>query len=35
MEEAQAFLQQKVGAYVRDANVLVKLLSFKITVLGE
>jgi polysaccharide export outer membrane protein len=35
MEEAQAFLQQKVAAYVRDANVLVKLLSFKITVLGE
>ncbi len=35
MEETQAFLQQKVGAYVRDANVLVKLLSFKITVLGE
>ncbi|TVT37977.1 polysaccharide export protein [Hymenobacter setariae] len=35
MEEAQAFLQQKVTAYVRDANVLVKLLSFKITVLGE
>ncbi|RZL14007.1 MAG: polysaccharide export protein [Hymenobacter sp.] len=35
MEEAQSFLQQKVGAYVRDANVLVKLLSFKITVLGE
>jgi polysaccharide export outer membrane protein len=35
MEETQAFLQQKVTAYVRDANVLVKLLSFKITVLGE
>jgi polysaccharide export outer membrane protein len=35
MEDAQAFLQQKVTAYVRDANVLVKLLSFKITVLGE
>ena len=35
MEEAQALLQQKVAAYVRDANVLVKLLSFKITVLGE
>ena len=35
MEEAQSLLQQKVAAYVRDANVLVKLLSFKITVLGE
>ncbi|WP_235998345.1 polysaccharide biosynthesis/export family protein [Hymenobacter sp. BT559] len=35
MEEVHAFLQQKVTAYVRDANVLVKLLSFKITVLGE
>lgn len=35
LEQAQALVQQKVGAYVRDANVLVKLLSFKITVLGE
>jgi polysaccharide export outer membrane protein len=35
MDKVQALLQQKVGAYVRDANVLVKLLSFKITVLGE
>ena len=35
VEQAQALMQQKVGAYVRDANVLVKLLSFKITVLGE
>ncbi|SHJ58868.1 polysaccharide export outer membrane protein [Hymenobacter daecheongensis DSM 21074] len=35
LEEAQAQLQQQVGKFVRDANVLVKLLSFKITVLGE
>ncbi|WP_240047254.1 polysaccharide biosynthesis/export family protein [Hymenobacter nivis] len=35
LTQAQALLEQKVGAYVRDANVLVKLLSFKITVLGE
>lgn len=35
MDQAQLLLQQKVTAYVRDANVLVKLLSFKITVLGE
>ena len=35
MDQAQALLQQKVTAYVRDANVLIKLLSFKITVLGE
>ena len=35
LTQAQALLEQKVGVYVRDANVLVKLLSFKITVLGE
>ncbi|MGI4734732.1 MAG: polysaccharide biosynthesis/export family protein [Janthinobacterium lividum] len=35
MDQAQLLLQQKVTSYVRDANVLVKLLSFKITVLGE
>jgi polysaccharide export outer membrane protein len=35
MDQAHVMLQQKVGAYVRDANVLVKLLSFKVTVLGE
>ena len=35
MDQTQSLLQQKVAAYVRDANVLVKLLSFKITVLGE
>jgi len=35
LDGAEALVQQKVGAYVRDANVLVKLLSFKITVLGE
>lgn len=35
VEQAQTLVRQKVGAYVRDANVLVKLLSFKVTVLGE
>lgn len=35
LDQAQVLLQQKVSAYVRDANVLVKLLSFKVTVLGE
>jgi polysaccharide export outer membrane protein len=35
IDEAQALVQQQVSRYVRDANVLVKLLSFKITVLGE
>ncbi|WP_426491047.1 polysaccharide biosynthesis/export family protein [Hymenobacter sp. 102] len=35
VEETQAAVKQKVSAFVRDANVLVKLLSFKITVLGE
>ncbi|UYZ60793.1 polysaccharide biosynthesis/export family protein [Hymenobacter latericus] len=35
IEETQAQIQRGVANYVRDANVLVKLLSFKITVLGE
>ncbi|SNC66424.1 polysaccharide export outer membrane protein [Hymenobacter gelipurpurascens] len=35
VDEAQSVVQQGVAKYVRDANVLVKLLSFKITVLGE
>lgn len=35
IEQAQAQVQQRVVQYVRDANVLVKLLSFKVTVLGE
>ncbi|MCB2378944.1 polysaccharide biosynthesis/export family protein [Hymenobacter sp. BT635] len=35
LDEAQAVIQKEVGKFVRDANVLVKLLSFKITVLGE
>ena len=35
LEDTQKLVQQKVAAYVRDANVLVKLLSFKVTVLGE
>ncbi|KAA9339263.1 polysaccharide export protein [Hymenobacter busanensis] len=35
VDETQAIIQQQVNRFVRDANVLVKLLSFKITVLGE
>ncbi|WP_324674403.1 polysaccharide biosynthesis/export family protein [Hymenobacter sp. GOD-10R] len=35
IEQAQRVIQQQVTRYIRDANVLVKLLSFKITVLGE
>ncbi len=35
VEDAQTLVRDKVGEYVRNANVLVKLLSFKITVLGE
>ncbi|WP_246008975.1 polysaccharide biosynthesis/export family protein [Hymenobacter metallilatus] len=35
VEEAQVAVQQQVSKFVRDANVLVKLLSFKVTVLGE
>lgn len=35
VEEVQAAAQQQAVKLVRDANVLVKLLSFKITVLGE
>ncbi|UOQ50812.1 polysaccharide biosynthesis/export family protein [Hymenobacter cellulosivorans] len=35
IDGAQALVQKEVGKYVRDANVLVKLLSFKVTVLGE
>ncbi|MDO7852505.1 polysaccharide biosynthesis/export family protein [Hymenobacter convexus] len=31
----QALVQQRVGSFVRGANVVVKLLSFKLTVLGE
>ncbi|GAA4380755.1 polysaccharide biosynthesis/export family protein [Hymenobacter koreensis] len=34
-DQAQATIQQQVNRFVRDANVLVKLLSFKVTVLGE
>lgn len=35
VEKSQVTIQQQVNRYVRDANVLVKLLSFKITILGE
>lgn len=35
VEEAQTLVQQQVGTYISKANVLVKLLSFKVTVLGE
>ncbi|WP_400191517.1 polysaccharide biosynthesis/export family protein [Hymenobacter sp. B81] len=35
VDEAQKMVQQQVNRFVRDANVLVKLISFKITILGE
>lgn len=35
MDEAQVLVQKRVRSLVLDANVLLKLLSFKITVLGE
>lgn len=35
VEEVQVSVQQQINKFVRDANVLVKLLSFKVTVLGE
>lgn len=37
IEEAQAFVSQKIGAtgYLNDHNVQVRFLSFRITVLGE
>ncbi|MBF9236262.1 polysaccharide biosynthesis/export family protein [Hymenobacter sp. BT683] len=35
VEKVQELVQQRVGSYVRGANVMVRLLSFKITVLGE
>ena len=35
VEQVQALVQQRVGAFASGANVLVKLLSFKLTVLGE
>ncbi|HEX8425472.1 polysaccharide biosynthesis/export family protein [Hymenobacter sp.] len=35
LDEAQNAIQKAVALYVRDATVLVKLLSFKVTILGE
>lgn len=35
IDQAQTLVQQQINRYVRDANVLVKFLSFRITVLGE
>lgn len=35
LKEAQATIQRKADEYLKDATVKVKLLSFKITVLGE
>ena len=35
VDEVQALVQQRVGTFVKGANVAVKLLSFKVTVLGE
>lgn len=33
--EAQAFIQEKANLYLKDASVQVKILSFKVTILGE
>ena len=35
VEQVQALVQKRVSAFANGANVLVKLLSFKLTVLGE
>ena len=35
VEETQALVQKEVGRFMRDANVVVKLTSFKLTILGE
>ena len=33
--QAQAFVQEKASTYLKDASVQVKVLSFKVTLLGE
>ncbi|MCX6240027.1 MAG: polysaccharide biosynthesis/export family protein [Bacteroidia bacterium] len=33
--ETQAFIQQKANVYLKDASVQVKILNFKVTLLGE
>jgi polysaccharide export outer membrane protein len=33
--QAQAFIQEKASIYLKDASVQVKVLSFKVTLLGE
>ena len=35
VEETQGLVQKEVGRFMRDANVVVKLTSFKLTILGE
>ena len=35
IEQVQALVQQRVGRFTTGANVLVKLISFKLTMLGE
>lgn len=35
IEQAQEICQKRIGAFLRDATVMVKMVSFKITVLGE
>lgn len=35
VEEAQQLVQKEVTRYIRDANVVVKLTSFKLVILGE
>ena len=35
VEETQLLVQKEVGRFMREANVVVKLTSFKLTILGE
>ena len=35
MEQSQQLIQKEVGKFMRDANVAVRLTSFRLTVLGE
>ena len=35
VEETQQLVQKEVGRFMREANVVVKLTSFKLTILGE
>ncbi|WKN40432.1 polysaccharide biosynthesis/export family protein [Tunicatimonas pelagia] len=35
LEEAEAIIRDAISSYISDATILVKLVSFKVTVLGE